>query len=65
MGSETAPLLLTDEELTQPNKSAALVSTVTYRSRMVAPMSELELHRLAKGRAIPEPCGRRDGPDGL
>lgn len=48
MGSETAPLLLTDEELTQPNKSAALVSTVTYRSRMVAPMSELELHRLAK-----------------
>lgn len=48
MGSETAPVTFTNENLTPPDMPGARVSTVTYRSRMVAPMSELELHRLAR-----------------
>ncbi len=48
MASDTAPQARADEYLARRIAPLALISTVTYRSRAVAPMSELDLHRLAR-----------------
>ena len=48
MASEPAPVAPTDDSLSRQDEPSALVSSVTYRSRAVAPMSELDLHRLAR-----------------
>jgi len=48
MASETAPSADPVPTVTSLALSAGWLSTVTYRSRTVAPMSELELYRLLK-----------------
>ncbi|MBC8055059.1 MAG: BLUF domain-containing protein [Rhizobiales bacterium] len=48
MASETAPVARTDDSLAEQDEAPALISSLTYRSRAVAPMSELDLHRLAR-----------------
>ena len=48
MVPESAPVAQTAELLAHRGGSPALISSVTYRSRAVAPMSELDLHRLAR-----------------
>ena len=48
MASDTAPLSRADEHRARRNEKFAVISTVSYRSRAVAPMSELDLHRLAR-----------------
>lgn len=59
MASDTAPLARTDEDLARRHEPFALMSTVTYRSRAVAPMSELDLHRLARAAQL------RNGAEGV
>jgi len=59
MASKTAPATRTDECLAQQDKPFALISSVTYRSRAVAPMSELDLHRLARDAQL------RNGSEGV
>ena len=48
MASDTARVARADEYSTHRDEHLALTSTVTYRSRAVAPLSELDLHRLAR-----------------
>jgi hypothetical protein len=48
MASETAPFDTPDPAVKSLEPSAGWLSTVTYRSRTVAPMSELELYRLLR-----------------
>lgn len=48
MASESAPAARPDDRSAQQNESTAPISSVTYRSRAAAPMSELDLHRLAR-----------------
>ncbi len=59
MASDTARLARADESSGHPEELAALTSTVTYRSRAVAPMSELDLHRLARAAQL------RNGAEGV
>jgi hypothetical protein len=59
MASEPAPVTRTDDSLAQQVEPSALISSVTYRSRAVAPMSELDLHRLAKAAQL------RNGAEGV
>lgn len=59
MASEPAPAVPTDESLAQQDEPSALISSVTYRSRTVAPMSELDLHRLARAAQL------RNGAEGV
>lgn len=60
MASETGPLPRAGGILFQP--SASPVATLTYRSRAVAPMSELDLHRLARAAQL---RNRAEGVTGL
>ena len=62
MASQTAPLPRTDELFVQRDEPSARLSTLTYRSRTVAPMSELDLHRLAK---VAQRRNRWEGVTGL
>lgn len=48
MASDPASLPRNTDMHRPQNTPSALMSTVTYRSRTLAPMSELELHRLAR-----------------
>ena len=59
MPSDTAPLARADGRLERRNEPAAQISTLTYRSRAVAPMSELDLHRLARDAQL------RNGAEGV
>lgn len=59
MASDTAPLTRTDESLAQQGQQSAVISSMTHRSRAVAPMSELDLHRLARA------AQRRNGSEGV
>ena len=52
MASDTARLAREDERPVRADELLALNSTVTYRSRAVAPLSELDLHRLARAAQI-------------
>ncbi len=59
MGSDISPLARPGESFTGRSESLALVSTLKYRSRAVAPMSELDLHRLARAARL------RNGREGV
>lgn len=59
MASKPAPVARTDESLGEQDEVSALISSVTYRSRAVAPMSELDLHRLARAAQL------RNGAEGV
>ena len=59
MASETAPVPRTAERFAQQDASAVSISSVSYQSRMVAPMSELDLHRLARAAQL------RNGAEGV
>ena len=59
MASEPAPVPPTDESLGEQNAVSAVISSVSYRSRAVAPMSELDLHRLARAAQL------RNGAEGV
>lgn len=59
VASDSAPLARTYKYHARRNESFALLSTVTYRSRAVAPMSELDLHRLARAAQL------RNGAEGV
>ena len=48
MASESAPMARTHEGLPLQDEASARIASVTYRSRAVVPMSEMDLHRLAK-----------------
>ncbi len=59
MASETAPVPRADVPFAQQDKLVDPISSVTYQSRVVAPMSELDLHRLAKAAQL------RNGAEGV
>lgn len=59
MASEPAPVKRTDDSPARQDELSALVSSLIYRSRAVAPMSELELHRLARAAQL------RNGAEGV
>jgi hypothetical protein len=59
MASEPAPVARTDESLGQQDEQSTPLSSLTYRSRAVAPMSELDLHRLARAAQL------RNGAEGV
>lgn len=59
MASETATVPRTDEGIAQQAEPFAPVSSLTYQSRAVAPMSELDLHRLARAAQL------RNGAEGV
>lgn len=59
MASDTGPLARTDGSLEHQHEPVALISTLTYRSRAVEPMSELDLHRLARAAQF------RNGAEGV
>lgn len=48
MASDSAPLARAGDDLSFQSAPEPLTSTLAYRSRAVAPMSELDLHRLAR-----------------
>ena len=59
MASETAPVPRANERTPQQDKPLALISSVIYQSRVVAPFSELDLHRLARAAQL------RNGAEGV